>query len=361
MIHLSPPSVRKSVELMNGGESHADSKWKPVFKIEQHRPSTFNRWQRNFKCIYDPELESSTSNLKPIFRYDGISNGTSIEVIDPRTDQSITKNMTRHKRTVRNTLKVFNYKYDSNSFKPPTNSQIVISNLSLLTTKEQIALNFRSNGEIENLDLKVNPLTGTSLGVCTCKYKAADPDEAHKFAKEAVAERNGMKMGDKYIIVQLDENGLSDRMAKDLVAKAELEMEDLRKKQTNKFIPPPPRSYLSKSNTHISTINYSKPISTSLNLDSKHKVIEHLKGTPFLFIANKYCPVDYVTRDDLKKFFHRYRWSRIASNIDGFYIIFQQPEEALQCMQDTDGSKFGIYRIVMEYYGNNPTPKSTLR
>ena len=70
-------------------------------------------------------------------------------------------------------------------------------------------MHFRSYGEIEKLELKVDPSTGASLGLCTIRYRVnkANRTQAHENAKSAIRERHKSKIGMNEIKVEFDRDG----------------------------------------------------------------------------------------------------------------------------------------------------------
>src|SRR4051812_33231353 len=66
------------------------------------------------------------------------------------------------KKRLRKAPYEIHWPYDENSVGPGPPTQILISGLSQLQTLHDIAMYFRPYGEIEDLDLKVDPASGAS-------------------------------------------------------------------------------------------------------------------------------------------------------------------------------------------------------
>src|SRR5579862_7576172 len=94
-----------------------------------------------------------------------------------------------------------NLQFDTSSLGPPPPAQIVIWGFSPLVTSEQVQTHFRPFGEIQELDLKVDPASGQSLGVCRIKYKVDKKDmmSGHISAKKAVQESLKVRLGGSFV------------------------------------------------------------------------------------------------------------------------------------------------------------------
>ena len=100
--------------------------------------------------------------------------------------------------------------FDENSVGPPPPAQIVIWGFSQLVTREQVQLHFRPFGDIQELDFKVDPASGASLGVCRIKFKVDKKDmmSGHAAATKAVQDGSKIKLGGAFVHVELDKDGL---------------------------------------------------------------------------------------------------------------------------------------------------------
>ena len=140
--------------------------------VDAAEPPAFHR---NKFALYDPELDKGANkkSKETVYRYMG--EGIPRPVKDPRGDSAgyahaLAKSQ---KKRVNERIERIEYQYDSHSCGPPPPSPataIVILGLTTLTVPKAIATVFCQYGRIAELDLKINPATGGSLGICFLKY-----------------------------------------------------------------------------------------------------------------------------------------------------------------------------------------------
>ncbi|CCJ29410.1 unnamed protein product, partial [Pneumocystis jirovecii] len=69
-------------------------------------------------------------------------------------------------------------------------------------------MHFKTFGDIQELEIQVNPMTGASLGLCRIRYRKNQSNKLQGYhaARNAVEKGNGMKIGTQIVKVQYDED-----------------------------------------------------------------------------------------------------------------------------------------------------------
>lgn len=132
------------------------------------------------------------------------------EIKDPRLSRpGYTNGPDRGNRRLRKGLYRFNWAYDDQSVGSGPPNQILISGLSPLSTAKEVAMHFREFGEVAECQLKVDPNSGASLGLCTLKYRDRRKEKwsSIESARNALKKGNGMKIGMDTVRVYLDTDG----------------------------------------------------------------------------------------------------------------------------------------------------------
>ncbi|KAN0061843.1 histone methyltransferase set1 [Thecaphora frezii] len=182
---------------------------------------------KNFLLAFDPHLSKDQSKGKrPIKREKPdpiVGDGAAPAVVDPRLamkhrGQRIDQG---RKKLIRKVVPV-TYEWDKQSVgprPPPPPRELLVIGLSPLTTQGQLSQQFRGFGRVEQLDLKLDPTSGQSLGIFSLTY-AHDYDEdgkplkeaaaalglqdGHEAAKAALKAMQGRRIGTETITVSLD-------------------------------------------------------------------------------------------------------------------------------------------------------------
>ncbi|GJN90606.1 hypothetical protein Rhopal_003618-T1 [Rhodotorula paludigena] len=223
---------------------------------------------RDYRVTYDPAFDNSVikKSKKPTMRYDG--EGVQDAGKDPRTADKAAyrKGLAGSKRPLWKKVAVVSWTYDKHSTGPPPLAPpcaILVTGFPSTTPAGALTAHFSSFGRIETQDVKYDPATGGSLGICWIKYVDDVPRELHpdretrdryerkrqkheaqdggNSAREAVQKGNGAKVGmamlraEEGVKVVLDGKGELCRAA----VKAELER---RHPPKPKLRPPPPQS-----------------------------------------------------------------------------------------------------------------------
>ncbi|EPX71846.1 histone lysine methyltransferase Set1 [Schizosaccharomyces octosporus yFS286] len=337
--------------------------------------------RNNYKLIYDPELGYKESQgKKPIYRFNGITKPPLV-VRDPRHKNPLySRGIPKSGRPFLKSLQQVKFEYNEDSLGPEPPTQVFVYNLSPLVTADQLRYHFKSFGDISQLDLQLNPYTGTSLGLCQISFsKHESVSKAHLAAKLAVQQASGLKLSGKQLMIVLDGDGskceaarnkalqvIEADFAEDLrkreqqmkkeEQKREEEMEAIRKASN---VPPWRRAQNNTgfnrhqnatsvfSNKDQAYPNSPKPNDTSVPKDIENYI--------YIFIDDKFVPPDRVYYSDIKHHFRKFRYEGIYMNSDGFYITFSNYREASSCFWTLDKTFVQNCRIKLKLHD---APKS---
>ncbi|GAA5908894.1 hypothetical protein JCM6882_005477 [Rhodosporidiobolus microsporus] len=197
-------------------------------------PSSFNKLPaffykplgaKDFRVLYDPSLDPNPikKGKEVQHRYDGegVPDGPAK---DPRKTEDPEERARLEKRRQRGPFMkqvgVITYSWDKNSTGPPPPAPpcaVLVTGFPSTVTADALHAHFRAHGRIESQDVKYDPQTGGSLGICWIKFvddvpRDAEPDKPTRekyemkrrqgkaqdggtAAAQAVAKGNGAKVG----------------------------------------------------------------------------------------------------------------------------------------------------------------------
>ncbi|KAI7887257.1 uncharacterized protein EV154DRAFT_520736 [Mucor mucedo] len=185
-----------------------DSKWSSI---------STGKGPRNYKCIFDPELDTQglRKSNTPIYEYEGENTSTVITPRDPRQNPThYERNFTKGRFLYKKQFNLVEYKFDENSVGPKPLTKVLVSRLSPLMTEAQIMTFFSVYGEVSMVEIERCPITGASLGIAHVSFSIESTDIGHAAACLAVEKGNGRKMGAAECVkVCFDPKGEKLRMA----------------------------------------------------------------------------------------------------------------------------------------------------
>lgn len=341
--------------------------------------------KKNYKVIYDPELDKSLSKSERKTKQKKIRfNGESIsssEVTDPRRSSSgsmssyFLKPNKKSKKFPFKQLPQPKFVYDKDSLGPPPQTEMVVWDLPSTTSEVYLSNFFKSYGDsIKELKFINDPLNAVPLGIATCKFQG-NPDKSMRLAKKFIsnvkADRtkidgielkialndNDSKLLDAKIKVALDKLRLS-RLKIEEEEKRRLKkqqaIEDQKRRDTEKA---EKERALQESLAFIGKSKY-KPNTTILSRRHHNKVIpgvflprdlrKYIKDSPYIFINDKYVPTRKVATQDIKRILNKYDWTRVLPDRSGFFVVFNTLKECERCFINEDGRNFFEYKMFME-------------
>lgn len=287
------------------------------------------------------------------------------------------------------TLKPYSFD-ERTSCGPGPATQIVITGFDQLTTDAQLRAFGSSFGEVESMDNKVHPMTGSPLGICLIKFRdgAAPrgrmPVKASDSAKKAEEKGNNERIGMQRVRVVRDREGLRAKRLVHMIMKKE---EDKRKAAfaaksatatpstpTATFDlpanvpkgpsgkgarpPPPPRETLSRK-AQLSHLIEKEPIKPKL------------KRRPYIFIAHQYVPVLSTTIEHLRKRLKAFRMQEVRCDQTGYFVVFEESkwgeDETVRCYKQFHMTPLFTYVMNMECnqygdpnYERSPSPERVM-
>ncbi|KAF8472784.1 hypothetical protein BDZ91DRAFT_449929 [Kalaharituber pfeilii] len=392
----SPPAVLSPANRYDASarvDTHSHGDLPPqVMTPKATPPASSDLTKNNMKCIYDPELEAKgvpRRSKKPIYRING--EGVTEEVKDPRLEKPYLAGniptLRRNKKTLRTSLYTLRWEYDDHSIGPGPPAEILVSNLSPLTTLAELAIHFRSYGDVEKLDLKVDPFTGASLGICSIRYRTSNSNKmlAHECAKKAVKEGNGAKVGMNVMKVEFDRDGqMCNNLMERLLAEKRKAQEAAQRKAMMMSRQQEPssrdsryrdrddrarhgRSPDARAGTRSPTRGSAQsPIyrgdrgrsrsrentaAPPLRLDGwVPNALSRIQQEPYIHIPASAIPPEEKFVSHLKGKLKRYDWISVYLDRTGFYIVFKEEKEADRCYRQCRGQLFFNYDMIMRLY-----------
>ncbi|KAI9866003.1 MAG: histone methyltransferase set1 [Trichoglossum hirsutum] len=348
---------------------------------------------KGYKITYDPDVDKTATSKErkkrtPVYQNFGEEDDEE-PPSDPRLRLPDHNKSTLGKQRYRVGLYSFKpYAYDpKTSIGPGPPTQVVVMGFNPLTPTSSIVALFSSYGEIAETSNRLDPETGSYLGVCSIRYKDSRATRggpvisaAHS-AKRAFKEGNGQRIATETVRVLFDRDGRRCRkLIEELVAKRKKE-DGMREKPPEKLVQeppkvapqPPPQAPKGPSgkppprqDTHWIPTRPSVP-----TLVQTKPVLEQIKRDPYIFIAKCYVPVLGTTIAHLKKRLKAHDLNDVMADSTGYYVIFDNSRRgelaAEKCFRECNLSALFNYVMNMECqpYGNpnyerSPSPERLL-
>lgn len=341
--------------------------------------------KRNYKVIYDPELDKSLSKAERKTKQKKIRfNGESLsshDVTDPRksstgsTSAYFLKPNKKSKKFPFKQLPQPKFIYDKDSLGPPPQNEIVVWDLPSTTSEVYLSNFFKSYGDsIKDLKFINDPLNAVPLGIATCKFQG-NPDKSMRIAKKFIANVriNHTKIDGAELKIALNDNDnkLLDnkiKVAQDKLRISRIKIEEEEKKRLKKqqAIEDQKRREIEKAakekklqeSANSSHESRFKPNTTTLSIRHHNEVIpgvflprelrKYIRDRPYIFINDKYVSTRKVSSQDIKKVLNKYDWTRVLPDRSGFFVVFNSIKECERCFINEDGRKFFEYKMFME-------------
>ncbi|CUS13248.1 unnamed protein product [Tuber aestivum] len=346
--------------------------------------------RRNWKVKYDPFLEKKgipKQSKDPILRWDG--EGIATPVADPRLEvEGYTDGSKTGKKRLRSQgLYRTRWKWDENYIGPGPPSQILITGLSPLTTETEISMHFRPHGDIQTLEIRIDPATGGSLGICSIIYRDSPRSRspAHEAAKRAAQGVNGSRVGIQRVRVELDRDGLKCKKLTGRILeerrRKEAEAEKNRLKQPLNVScgesgsrPRSPGAHGNspsrqdsrtdgRSDDRGSDRSRDQRLTPALRPDSC-RALDHVGRLPYIFITSRCIPGDERYVRHLNGRLKNFGLKDIFWDRTGFYVVFWERRDMERCFKVCDGDRLFSYTMIMEKHSGNhrsPSPPPVAR
>lgn len=229
-------------------------------------------------------------------------------------------------------------------------------------------------GEISECQLKVDPSSGASLGLCVIRYRDRPKQKFSSIesANIAVQRGNGMKVGMDSVKVELDTDGVRSKRAvekrlgqhrKDLEAaekRATLARLEQERKEGTITIPSAPRSHRERDRAReqaraiaSQSANRMPPLgprAEEVRYPSRD-MIKRIGKKPFVFISANCVPVEEKLIAHLRGKFKPWEWTTIDYDDNGYYLLFRDAYEAELCVRKSSPSFF-TYNLELQLHTN---------
>ncbi|KAJ9668843.1 histone methyltransferase set1 [Coniosporium apollinis] len=287
------------------------------------------------------------------------------------------------------------YSFDPRiSIGPGPAVQVCVTGFDPFVPEAQLRALFGSYGEIAEVSNKVDPGTGTYLGICLVKYRDTRQMRggitmtAAASAKKAEKEGNGQKIGLCKVKVERDREGRKCKRAVEAIVKRNrAEQEKHRPVVTPRKVEapptpttaatpaPPPNAPKGPSGKGMAPPSGPrsnlKPIHSAQSRVETEPILKQIQRKPYIFLAHCYVPVLGTTIPHLEKRMRMYKWKEVRCDRTGYYIVFDDSkfgeDEAARCYHENNMQPLFTYVMNMEcqQYGNpnyerSPSPERVL-
>lgn len=374
-------------------------------KLAHHRDCTRNlesstklEGGKNYKVMYDPELDPSLSKSESKLKSKKVRfNGEGVDKPqDPRLPSLANYLQKPNKKSSKFPFKQLpqaKFIYDLDSIGEAPLTTLVIWDLPI-SINETFLKNFLASFEsgIENLKTFDDPKYGVPLGVATFKYQGST-EKSNSLAEKFIqtVKRDSIKIDGNLLKIALNDNqddflNLKINLARGKIIQQQkkreeeeekrrlekleeqkkleqqriaeeqkkLEEERKKKEETEKLrekeleiavISDGGTTHYQRDTTVLSKRHGNKVVQGNFLPDDLKK---YVKNRPYLLIHDKYVSTKKVSSQEIKRAFKKYDWTRVLSDKTGFYIVFNSLKECERCFQNEDCRHFYEFRLVME-------------
>lgn len=365
------------------------------FDLQMHNQSYLSLRQlsslidvlKNYKVIYDPELDKTLSKSEKKTKHRKLHFQTadsSHQGTDPRVKMGVHHYMSKPPKSTKKMpfkqLPKARLVFDKDSLGSPPQSELVAWDLPASTSEVYLVNFFESFGNpIKDIKFINDPVNAVPLGIATFSFQGSLEKSlllAKVFLKKVWSESqkvDGVELkvalndaDDKLLkakIRQAQDRLRSDHITREkeekrrLEAKKKKEAEEEQKQTEQKQITIP---LASEEVTESLESDELKNLENTTTLSYKHKskvikgvyipadLVKYVKDRPFVFISQKYLPTTKVSTQDVKKALEKYDWTRVLLDRTGFYVVFNSLKECHRCFVKEDGLRFFEFRMYME-------------
>ncbi|CAI5758746.1 unnamed protein product [Candida verbasci] len=330
---------------------------------------------KNFKIIYDPELDKTLlldkydkKKKSKIIRYNGDGIST---VFDPRKlNNDYPKLNKKSKKFPFKQLPIPKFTFDKDSLGPAPLSTLLLWDLPTSVNETYLKSFLSLFGKVEEIKFINDDQSAAFLGIATFKFQG-NPEKSRNLAQifiKQVKDENilidGVKLNIKINDVNDDllnekiDSAKREFQKQQLKIKEEEEERKMRQKRQLEELKRQELKKIEEEKKQLPKPEKYKPNTTILSNRRHHKVVDgvflpnelnkYIKDRPYILIHDKYVPVKKCSSQDLKRMLKRYDWTRVLSDKTGFYIVFNSLNECERCFLKEDGRNFFEYKLIME-------------
>jgi len=298
-------------------------------------------------------------------------------VQDPRKSYpDYTQGPNDGKRQVRTALGRVNWEWDRHYIGPGPPAQIMVTGLSPLTTESEILMNFRTFGDVQKFELKVDPTTGGSLGICSIIYRDGKGEKVlgHHSARSAVQKGNQMKIGLQNIKVVLDRDGMkcakhverimeekrkkqAEARRKELEIRrregvAKRRVEEVKRREEARNRPPPslPLPPAGEREQRLLAAPTNPDVRFVQSRPPNYRAIDELGQRPAIFISSRYIPGENRFCKHLHGRLKNFGVEDVLCDKNGFFVVFYDLKGLESCFRVCDGDRLFSYQMRMQKY-----------
>ena len=282
---------------------------------------------------------------------------------------------------------------------PPT--AVVVTGFDPFTPDTQLRAFFGGYGEIAAVENKVDPNTGSFLGICWIRYRDARSSRALattavESARRAEKEGTGQRIGLQTVKVERDRVG---RRAKRYVDNASKKNEE-RKAREQQAVEGQhhrkPSLYTERSANHVDAVSTPPPNApkgpsgrapppTSRMPESARAlhtprapassrietepILSQIRKSPYIYISHTSVPVMATTPPHLERRMKMFYWKEIRCDETGYYIVFEDSwrgkQETRRCHEAMNGQPMFTYKMELQCnadgntgYVRSPSPET---
>lgn len=278
-------------------------------------------------------------------------------VEDPRKDHPDYRKghgPTVGKKRLRHALDRARWEWDQHYIGPGPPAQILITGLSTLATEHEVLMNFKQFGDIEKFELKMDPTTGGSLGVCTIIYRDNKTAKTlgHQAAKRATQKGNGLRIAMQQVKVVLDRDGLKcTKVVNRILEEKRKKQDELRRKQEEEeskhrenAAKNAPSERRDESQTIDQDNRFNKP------RPANYKAIDDLGQRPAVWISSKHIPGGSRMVKHLYGRLRNFGVEEVLWDKDGYFVVFETLKGLNKCRMMCNGDRLFNFPMFMEAY-----------
>ncbi|EGV60624.1 histone H3-K4 methyltransferase Set1 [Yamadazyma tenuis ATCC 10573] len=350
---------------------------------------------KTFKVVYDPELDKTLSKAEKKSKHAKLKfrDLKTVKSFDPRLtfqgglDSYLNKPNKRSKKFPFKQLPQTKFVYNKDSLGPAPLTEIVIWELPTTVSEIYMSNYFKTYGNaIKDLKFINDSVNGVPLGIATFEFQGK-LEKSARLADKVIkdSKESGIKMDGVQVKVGLNDHDSNFLNGKIRAAEAKLKaslfkLQEEKKKRAKLFEEeqkrqkseeqkrqkleqqkahspnklfqvttqkePSTKPKKQKSNITITSIVHKNKVVSGVFLPTD--LNRYIKDRPFIFIRDKYIPTKRIASSDIKRVLNKYSWTRVLSEREGFFIVFNSLKECERCFYKEDGVKFYEYSMIME-------------
>lgn len=370
----TPGNTVEGTNMSTGINPH-DSKFPILLHHSDHLkidPTTPDS-SKNFKVVYDPELDKSLSKADKKTKKAKLKFYDGGKVHDPRItfpgglDAYLHKPNRRSQKFPFKQLPQTKFVFDKDSLGPEPSTELILWDLPTTISEIYLSNYFKSYGNpIKDLKLINDSDFGVPLGIASFKFQGT-LEKSSRLAEKVIEDfkSQGLRLDGVNVKIGLNDNNnkLLDSRVKVVESKLraslaksqeekkqKAEEEEQRRKIAEKQVQQEPEQQKpeEKPSTNITITSKINKNKVTPGVYLPHDLNRYVKDRPFIFVRDKYIPTKRISSRDIKKALSKYSWTRVLGEPEGFYIVFNSLKECQNCFYKEDARKFYKYTMVME-------------